>query len=450
MNAATAIRNRWRFALSTHAHKISRGEWLPYRHLIHAIDIVWPQILAGGFRGIINMPPRHGKSETFSHRLPSFFLDWFPSKRVINTSYQADVAADWGRKVRDTFEQNDDTMTAVRRDTHASNRWSTTHGGGMVTAGVGGPITGRGADLALCDDPHKNYIDATSLVMQRKNETWWNTTFMTRLEPNASVLLIGTRWSENDLTGYLLREQPDRWSQIILRAIAEDDDPLGRSVGEALCPERYDIDALKLKRDEIGSRAFEAMYQQRPSPEAGAVFQREWLKYWLQLPEKFERVVQSWDLSFKGNATSDYVVGQVWGQIGVDKYLLDQVRGRWGFSDTIGQMRMLNSRWDTTSAVYVEDKANGPAVIDTLRQEISGLIPVNPAGGKMARARSVEPQFEAGNVYFPDPSLYPWVEPLISELLSFPNAANDDQVDTLTQVLLQLSHGFRFLLARAD
>jgi len=167
---------------------------------------------------------------------------------------------------------------------------------------------------------------------------------------------------------------------------------------------------------------------------------RNWWQYYRQTPDRFDEVIQSWDMAFKDTKTADFVVGQVWGRKGADKYLLDQVRDRMDFPATVQAVRSLSAKWPQARNKLVEDKANGPAVIATLKNEIPGLIAVNPEGGKVVRAQAASPDIEAGNVYLPDPSVAPWVHDFIEECAAFPNGANDDQVDAMTQALIRFAN----------
>ena len=191
----------------------------------------------------------------------------------------------------------------------------------------------------------------------------------------------------------------------------------------------------------MGTRDWEALYQQHPVPDGGAVFREEWLnRIWLpkDLPERFDQVIQSWDMAFKDGDASDFVVGQVWAKKGADCYLLDQVRGRWSFTETLAHVRDLAQRYPLALRKLVEDKANGPAVLDALKHEVPGLVPVQPDGSKTARAHAVTALFEAGNVLLPDRSIRPWIDDWRAEVSSFPSGAHDDQVDAMTQALRQL------------
>lgn len=242
-------------------------------------------------------------------------------------------------------------------------------------------------------------------------------------------------------------------------------DLLGRSPGEALCPERYDREALLRIRNVVGDHTFAALYQQRPAPAEGNIFKRKWWKFWqpaganfpdvavrladgsfhrttaVVLPREFNRTIQSWDMAFKDEKGSDYVVGQPWSQRGAQFYLRDQVRERLSFPATCQAVVTMTARYPEGVAKLVEDKANGPAVLASLRKSITGLIPVEPQGGKIARAQAVSPLVEAGNVFLPHPQLCPWVVGFIDRFASFPSVKWDDEIDALSQALVYLNRG---------
>ena len=186
----------------------------------------------------------------------------------------------------------------------------------------------------------------------------------------------------------------------------------------------------------VGSRTWNALYQGRPAPAEGGAFQRNWWRRWESPPPLTRGVIQSWDMAFKATTTSDYVVGQVWAKVGADYYLLDQVRGRFDFPETLTQFRALTAQWPQAVAKLVEDKANGPAVIAALRHEIPGIIPIEPEGGKVARAHAAQPLVIAGNIHLPDA---PWAAELIEEAATFPNGTHDDMVDAFTQAVNTLN-----------
>ena len=387
---------------------------------------------------LIEMPPRHGKSMTVTETFPSFYLGKNPTKRVIATAYSDSLARKFGRMNRNKFEEFGNTLFSQQLsfDKNASNNWEIKGTrGGMISTGIGGSITGEGADLMIIDDPIKNNEEAQSLTMRNKVWDEWETTLSTRLHDGASVIAIQTRWHEDDFIGRLLERSPRNWIRLRLPAIAEDEDDLiGRNIGKPLAPELgfHEEWALQ-KKLEVGSKVWASLFQQRPSPESGDVFKRDWIKYYSVLPNKLDKVILSWDMTFKDKKESDYVVGQAWGFKGADRYLIDQVRDQMSFTNTLKVFKLFKNKHPQATEILVEDKANGTAIIDTLRREISGIIPVDPKGSKIARAEAVSPQFEAGNVYLPENKSF--TGDVVEELVKFPNAKHDDIVDATSQAL---------------
>ena len=433
----------WADSVTGYAMVRSRGVWRPYDHLGHIAERIQAGVARGGYRAILNMPPRHGKSMLLSRFLPGWFLHWWPQKSVMLCSYESSKAADWGREVRDDVAPGE-----VRKDISGAGNWQLVRGGGMLTTGIGGPITGRGADLLIVDDPHKNWDEAHSPTYLDRMRNWFGSTAWTRLEPGASVILVMTRWQEGDLTGTLLRDyDTEGWDHIVLPALATEGDPLGRAVGEALCPERYSRGQLLAIRQTIGPSMFAGMYQQTPEVVGGNLWKRSWFQTWHELPDEPDQWLQSWDLTFKGGGSS-WVVGQVWCSKGGKRYLVDQVRGRWDFVETLEQIRGMTARWPrSTGMLLVEDKANGPAVISTLRREGLPVVGVEPYGSKVARAMAVQGDIMSGLVYLPDPRRASWVEAFLRECTLFPNARNDDQVDTTAQALIRLRQSNTLFIA---
>ena len=252
------------------------------------------------------------------------------------------------------------------------------------------------------------------------------------------LLSHNTRWHQADLVGWLMDGHADGWEVVNLPALAEPGDAMGRSEGEALCPERWPVEALEQTRAGLAPIIWLAMYQQHPVPPEGQIIKGEWIKHWSALPEQWDRLIKSWDMSFKDLETSSYVVGQVWGLKGADAYLLDQVRERLDFVATLSAVERLDASWPDATETLIEDKANGTAVMAMLRSKIPGLIPIQPQGSKVARLYAVSPYFEAGNVLAPPAQLYPWVNEWIGELTTFPGSLNDDQVDSSSQALSRL------------
>jgi predicted phage terminase large subunit-like protein len=444
---------------------------------VELIDETILGALAGDLppRIIFEAPPRHGKSEMVSKYLPAWYVGTFPDKRVMLSSYEAEFAATWGRKARNILEEVGQPLFGVNvaEDARARNLWEARlswtpedpdlydwnagEGGGMITAGVGGPLTGKGADLLIVDDPVKNREEADSATYRKRAWEWWQSTAYTRLEPGGVAIVMQTRWHEDDLAGKLLAEMAaggEQWHVVRLPALAEGTDPLGRDPGAALWPERYDEEALAAIRTAVGTYVWEALYQQRPAPIEGGIFKDAWWQQyqpfkWPRIPDA---VVQSWDFAFKKKSDTDYVVGQVWAAKGADRWLMAQIRDRMSYTEMKAALRALTAwvaeQGFASHRIYVEDKANGSAIISDLRSEIGGLIAVDPKESKEARAHAVTPQIESGNVFIPE-GLIPAprgyeptrTEVFVGEHRSFPNATNDDQVDALSQALSKLGPG---------
>jgi len=405
-------------------------------------------------RLIISMPPQEGKSTRVSKDFPIWALTQNPDMRIVTASYAQGLANRNGRAIRNTILTNPDLGLHIAQDHGAVSEWSLTgHVGGVRSVGRGAGITGFPADLLIIDDPLKDRQEADSLTIRDNCMDWWTDSLSTRLAPGAPVVLILTRWHDDDLAGRLL-DAPDGhlWRVINIPAQADtDDDPLGRQHGEFMqsargrTPEQW-----QAIRTRVGSRTWAALYQGRPAPAEGGLLKREWWQHYDQ-PMHYVRedgtcwtydndveLLQSWDMAFKGTDNSDYVCGQVWLRRGANAYLLDQVHGRYDFVETLNQFRRMSAKWPQAVLKIVEDKANGPAVITSLSREIHGIVPEQPQGSKEARVAAISPLVEAGNVWLPTPELAPWVGDLIEETAAFPNGAHDDQCDALSQGLHRL------------
>jgi len=393
-------------------------------------------------RLILALPPRHGKSMTVTESFPAWYLLRNPDRRVIEVSYSDEFAQRFGRANRRKVADFGPELFGygVQLGNASVTNWSVAdHRGGLISSGVGGSITGEGADLLVIDDPIKNRAEASNPTMRDRLWREWQHTLLTRLSPSGAVILIQTRWHEDDLAGRLISEEPDRWTVVNLPALAEEDDALGREVGETLWPEGgFDSEWAEQRKKEVGSFAWAALYQQRPSPEEGGLFKRSWWRHYTDIPSYLARIVISWDMTFKETVGGSFVVGQVWGAIGPDRYLLDQVRRRMDFVETVNAVQNLSEKWPEATAVYIEDKANGPAVISALKKVVPGIIPDTPKGPKIARWHAVTPLVEAGNIYLPDPNMQPWVHEFIEETANAPAGATDDQLDAMSQALLRL------------
>lgn len=352
---------------------------------------------------MVNVPPRHGKSAIVSERFPVWTMGHHPDWQFLAASYAASLSEKFSRKaralVREPITQTAFPGLKLNPEKQGVEEWETTTGGVYKAMGVGGPATGSGANVLLIDDPVKGYEQAYSQVYRDKVFEWYRSDAETRLMPESGVLIVMTRWHEDDLAGRLLKEEPEDWRQVSFPAIAEQDEE-HRKEGEALHPDRYPLATLERIKAK-SSWVWAGLYQQRPAPDEGGILKRAYWRYYETRPERFDLIVLSWDMTFKDTAGSDYVVGQVWGKVGPDAYLLDQIRARMDFPTTVNAFKAQVLQYPNAGAKYVEDKANGPAVISMLKNQIPGLIAVEPEGGKEARAASVTWILEGGNVYLP-------------------------------------------------
>jgi predicted phage terminase large subunit-like protein len=422
-------------------------------------------------RLIITMPPQEGKTTRVTKVGPLWALIRNPERRIVVVSYGADLANDFGREIRNTITNNQgedgtlDLGLRIAPDNGAVSSWRIAgHRGGVRSIGLTGGITGRPADWLFIDDPVANRERAESEAYRKQAKGFWTSTGSTRLAPGAPVVLVLTRWHEDDLAGWLLgREDGHRWRVINIPAQADHDpakgevDPLGREPGEYMQSARINERTGKPRsraeweqiRVQAGSRDWQALYQGRPSPPEGGLFKRDWWRFydspqWVERDNGvnwaigFDELLISWDMAFKDLDSSDWVVGQVWARRGVTAYLLDQVRGRLSFVDTCLAVRTLAAKWPQAVAKLIEDKANGTAVMNALSRVVGGMIGVEPDGSKESRAAAVSPFVEAGNVFLPAPELAPWVGDFVEEHAAFPNGAHDDMVDTGSQGLNRL------------
>lgn len=434
----------------------------PLRHQKHIAPYL--QRIADGERLfiIVELPPQHGKSTFITETFPSYYLGKNPDKLSMVVSYSEELYKKFGRKNREKFRAHAEELFDVKisSDTASVSEWGiANHLGQLYSTSILGGATGRGTDLLIIDDPIKNRAEAESKTIRDKIYNEWQDTFYSRLSANGSVIIIMTRWHEDDLVGRLLKEKTLPWIEIKIPAIAEEDDLLGREVGEALAPEIGKDEAWAEQTKRVsGSRGWLALYQQRPTAAGGNVFLRSWIKFYVPslqfkidnniedddvviLPRLFDRQAQSWDCTFKETDRSDFVSGQVWAKKKIDYYLLDRHNERMGIIKTIQAIKAMSQRWPIARAKYIEDKANGTAVIEMLHKKISGIIPIEPEGGKEVRANAVAPLWEAGNIYLPHPLYRPWVNDYIEQLVSFPNASNDDDVDSMSQCLIKMDSG---------
>lgn len=707
-DTAELFRNSWRLYPHTFAYKASRSKWVPYKHLRYISIQLANAVMQGGGRFIITCPPRHGKSQLISNWLPTWFLYNCPDKRVILASYALEFASKWGAEVKANLSQNPLILTEISKNTKAKKKFATLEGGQMICAGVGGPITGEGAELFIIDDPLKNYQEAMSDLVRERHKDWYRSVVRTRLEPGATVVILqcmtgdtgvlmadgtqtplrdikigdsiatyengkiavstiknwkccgpdnvyviktssgitvkanerhpflvcrngelqwvplrdlrvneklmrvgdrykgnfvqdagvenqqsvkacaclitikqsgrqdtdhhpliqntkeqsicgtdtellrkimteclkskmeivqsvsdtqeivlqnvgskdcvlttvtdleksepyyvtiatsssntvtpnksynqqlsiyedtiveilqagyeevfdiqvdrtenfianglvshNTRWHEDDLAGWLIshkdkEDDPNSkpWTVINLPAICEEEvDVLGRKRGEALCPERYDVKALSEIESDLDDLIWSALYQQRPTALKGNIILKEWLKFYDTRPSAFDEQAIFADLTFKEGTTTDFTVVECWGRAGASIFLLDQIRARMGFPDQIAAIREMGRRYPDAYLKQIEEAANGAAVIDMLKSELMGLVAVKPHTSKQARLAAVSPLYQAGNVYYPNAKICPWIATNIAEVLTFPNAKHDDTVDVASMAVNHL------------
>lgn len=421
-------------------------------------------------RLMIFMPPRTGKSFISSERYPVWHLGHYPEHQIVVASHSQALSNKFSRRARqlaaskataDTFPE-----LAISSERKAVSEWETTAGGGYKAVGIGGGLTGSGAHVLIIDDVVKDWLQADSETHRENAWDWYTSTGYTRLAPGAGVLLILTRWHEDDLAGRILAKaesdpESDQWKVIRFPALAEADEyeveggdivavepgaaidfdaakaRLLRKRGEALHPARYNAAELNKKRKSLPGRIWLGLYQQRPTSAEGQMFKRAWWQEYIKPPAKFDRIIQSWDFTFDDTADSDYVVGQIWGMRAGEFYLLDQVRDRMDAPTAIKAVELLSAKWPAAKTKLVEKKANGAAVMKTLKKKLGGFKPFEPHGSKEQRAAVCSPDVESGNVYIPASA--PWVSDFVEECASFPKGRHDDQVDAMTQALITLS-----------
>ena len=382
-------------------------------------------------RLMIFAPPRHTKSELASRRFPAWYLGRHPDKQLIAATYSGDFALDFGREVRGIVQSEEYRPifpdVSLAPDSQAANRWHTTQGGVSVYVGVGGPITGRGAHIALIDDPFKNREEADSEVRRETVWKWYTSTLRTRLMPGGAVILIMTRWHDDDLAGRLLEKQPDEWRVVELQAIADEGKPSER----ALWPEWYDLDALKRIRNDVGPRDWSALFQQRPTPDDGTYFKREWLKHWSVKPDSLH-IYGTSDYAVTDGG-GDYTVHRVWGVApNGDIYRLDGWRGQTAADEWIEQKLNLIKRYKPVAwfgEAGVIQKAVEPMLTRRMRErKVYCRMEWLPSiADKPTRARGIQSRMAMGAVYFE-----PGAD--VEEFVRFPAGKHDDDVDTASMI----------------
>ena len=401
-------------------------------------------------RLIVNMPPRHTKSEFASFLLPAWFLGKFPNKKIIQTSNTAELAVGFGRKVRNLVGSDQYAKifpnVSLRSDSKAAGRWSTSGDGEYFAIGVGGTVTGKGADLLIIDDPHSEQeaaIAATNPEVYDKVFEWYSSGPRQRLQPGGAIVIIMTRWSKRDLVGKILKSSIERdgeeWDVIEFPAILPS--------GNSLWPEFWPIKELLALKNELPVSKWNAQYMQSPTSEEGAMVKREWWKIWeSETPPKCDFVIQSWDTAFTKSERSDYSACTTWGVFYLNEnpddpniILLDAHKERLEFPELKAKALEMYKEWEP-DAFVVEAKAAGSPLIFELRRMGIPVSEFTPTRGndKIARMNSVTDLFSSGKVWAPSRR---WADEVMEEMAAFPNSEHDDLVDSSTQALIRFRKG---------
>jgi predicted phage terminase large subunit-like protein len=419
-------------------------------------------------RTIITMPPQEGKSTRVTICGALWALQQWQDTPIAIASYDQNLANDFGRAIRNHITDNSgqegtlDLGLRIAPDNGAVASWKLyRHTGGVRSVGIGAGLTGRPAGALFIDDPISNMEQAESSKYRERAWKWWLSVGSTRLAPGSPVIVILTRWHHDDLVGRLLAaEDGHLWDVINIPAQAEDDDDvLGREPGEFLeSTRKRTVEQWQAIKTRSGPWIWNSLYQGNPTPRKGGIFCDDWPEYewpmWIVRPDGSRwihglkwpdmEMCQSWDFTFKDTKATDYVVGQVWLRHGPSCYLLYQVRDRMNFTKSLQTMEEVTAMWPQAVQKFIEDKANGPAVINSLNKKIAGIIPIEPEGSKYARAQAVSPFTHSGNVILPAPltgdgePFAPWVPEFKQEMRDFPNGSHDDQVDTFSQAINRL------------
>jgi predicted phage terminase large subunit-like protein len=445
--------------ITEHLKKLNSAE----KGFIPFVRHVWPDFISGYHhkkiakkfedirdgkikRLIVNMPPRHTKSEFASFLFPSWLVGNNPQLKIIQTTHNTELAVRFGRKMKNlidsqVYQQVFDEV-AISADSKAAGRWETNKGGEYFAAGVGSSITGRGADLLIIDDPHSEQ-DALSETAFDNAYEWYTSGPRQRLQPGGAIVIVMTSWSVKDLTGRLIDAQAkepkaDQWELIEFPAILPSEKPIW--------PEYWDIDSLTATRASLTEQKWQAQWQQNPTAEEGSIFKREWWQTWDEdeVPDLIH-VIQSYDTAFSKKETADFSAITTWGVFSHPRkgspqiILLDAEKGRWEFTE-LKKIAMDKYKYWEPETVIVEAKASGLPLTDELRSAGIPVVNFTPSRGndKHVRVNSVAPMFESGQVWCPDER---WAQDVIEECAAFPFGDHDDYVDSTTQALMRYRQG---------
>tara|TARA_Y100001938_G_scaffold136823_1_gene200246 strand:+ start:6747 stop:8207 length:1461 start_codon:yes stop_codon:yes gene_type:complete len=397
-------------------------------------------------RLIVNMPPRHTKSEFGSYLLPAWLMGRNPKLKIMQTTHTAELAFRFGRKVRNLMNSSEygaifDNVS-LRADSQAAGRWETDKGGEYFAAGVGGAVTGRGADLLIIDDPHSEQDALSPTAMEHAYE-WYTSGPRQRLQPGGSIVMIMTRWAENDLTGKLVKQQArdilaDKWEIVEFPALMPDTE-------EPLWGEFWKKEDLLSVKGSLSINKWEAQWQQNPTSEGAAILKRDWWQTWKDELPPLEYVMQSYDTAYSKQTNADFSAITTWGVFYPEEgkppniILVDAKRGRWDFPDLRRRALEEFKYWDP-ECVLIEAKASGMPLTQELRNMGIPVTNYSPSRGndKFSRVNSIAPLLESGLVWCPDTR---WAEEVIEECAAFPAGEHDDYVDTVTQALRRFREG---------
>ena len=443
--------------IKEHLRKLNLAE----KRFIPFVKHVWPEFIEGDHhrkiakkfediangkikRLIVNMPPRHTKSEFASYLFPAWMVGKNPKLKVIQTTHTGELAVRFGRKMKNLVDTNEFAQVfdecKIAADSKAAGRWETNKGGEYYAAGIGGAITGRGADLLIIDDPHSEQ-DALSDTALDSAYEWYTSGPRQRLQPGGSIVIVMTRWSTKDLTGQLLKAQSepkaDQWEVVEFPAILPSDKPVW--------PNYWKLEELESVKASLSEAKWQAQWQQNPTSEEGSIIKREWWQKWEEedIPD-LVHVIQSYDTAFSRKESADFSAISTWGVFyprnkGPHLILVDVEKGRWDFPE-LKKIALEQYKYWEPETVIIEQKASGTPLTHELRQIGVPVLNFTPSKGndKHVRVNSVAPIFEAGKVYIPERR---WAEEMIEECAAFPYGDHDDLVDSMTQAVLRFRQG---------
>ena len=450
---------------SDNFYEFVKAIWPDFIHGEHhrKMAAAFDEIASGKLkRLIINMPPRHTKSEFASHLFPAYLLGKNPKLKIIEATHTADLAINFGRKVRDLIDTEEYAgifpRTELKADSRSAGKWLTSQGGEYYASGIGGALAGRGADLFIIDDPHSEQ-DAFSDRALEEAYDWFMTGPRQRLQPGGAIVIVMTRWSKKDLTGKLVRKMTqekaaDQWKVIEFPAILPSGNPLW--------PEFWKLDELETIRASVPPSKWAAQYMQRPTGEGISIIPKEWFNIWPNdNPPNCEYLIQSYDTAFLKNERADFTAITTWGvfypegKINDELYsgeeahliLLDCIKERFDFPELKREAMRLYEHWEPDT-VIIETKASGIPLTQELRRLGIPINTYSPNRGqdKIARLNSVSPIFQDGKIWVPDNR---WAEELMEEVTDFPNGEHDDLVDATTLALMRFRAG-GFLQLKSD